>query len=73
MLVLLQKVEETIDVVFLAQMKEHNQEFANVFQPTLAGLPLVREVRHMIPLKLGAKPLFMIMYRMSPLKNEEAK
>ena len=73
MLVSLHKVEEPAGTEFPTQMQELSQKFAYVFQPTPAGLPLVRDVRHTIPLEPRAKPPFKPMYRMSPLEYEEAK
>ena len=73
MLVLLQKVEEPAQTEFPAQMQELGKEFADVFQPTPAGLPPVRDVGHTIPLEPGGKPPFRPLYRLSPLEYEEAK
>jgi hypothetical protein len=62
-------VEDTVATPYTILL----EEYADVLQPIPTGLPLEREMAHIIPLEPDGKPPFRPIYRLSPLELLEAK
>ena len=73
-LVLLNKIEDVEpSLEFPPEMTALANDFADVFESPLAGLPPARNIGHTIPLEPNAVPPFRPLYRLSPLEQAEAK